>query len=469
MRWILTSTLPFLKRQDAVKQLSNSDTKSHFDELVSFIDRHPRASILTLWIFIMKAVISILTPLSYDFMTTGVLVVAGSISAIISNNAPYVIWMIILKGLYIFWQYLPIAHPSINSMIGYWYFFPTFASQLLIFMMKSPLTFFDFLCGVLTYKILFLITNSEDRSIVGMCLWFLNPYVTLATEMVGQYDVMVAFFLLASLFYFLSGKAIVSSTCLTVSIFLKLYTLLLLPVFIIISLKQKVSNGALKFVSTFALISFSASVFIALAGWSFANFKTLGLYYLSKGFSFFTGITLELRSLGLALPFPVWTPIQIVGLTVIFLALYLFVMLDFWREEGDRILDAVFGFTLIIFAFSFWHSQYLMWVLPFLSIDYVLNRTRWIYPTLFVGTAFISELIYFSYNFSTFGHSLFFVPNYYESFQIVSNLIFHLYENPVWTDMVATFFKSIFVGVCIFYLLRIMLRNVDFNKTNEQL
>ena len=406
---------------------------------------------------IAKVVLAIFTPLSEDFLNSALLIGPLDLWAIVKTDGAYLLWMLTAKGIYTVWQLLPLDHPAMESIAGFWYFIPSLSSQVLILLLKLPLIIFDGLCAFAIYKIGFWYTGSSDKSLTASALWLLNPYVTITSEMLGNYDVIVVFFFLMSIFYFLKGRYIQAGVTLMVSTTLKPYPILLLPTFIIILVRQKEVKGALKLGVTVML--FAVGILIPLISIAPTRSHLAGLfyYYFEKGSAFFIGFFLESYATKTS-----FLHVQI-GLTIVFSTLYIFIMSEFWQTGKKSILDAILGFCLIIFAFSFWHPQLLLWILPIITLDCLLNRTPKPYPILFTLTAFIFELIYFSFYFASHGHGFFFIPNYNPELLTLSKSILDLYKTPFWIGPIAIIARSIFMSICLFYLVRIILRNTRFN------
>jgi len=433
--------------------------KEYFASLSSFITNHPKFTTSVLFVLIAKAAISIFTPLSEDFLTTGVLVAPASIWAILKTDGPYLLWILLVKGTYTIWQILPVNHPPAESMVGFWYFFPSLSSQLLIFMLKLPLLVFDGLCALTIYKIASWYGSSQERSLIASMLWLVNPYATLITEMFGAYDVIVVFFFLLSILCFLKERFLQCAIALTVSICFKPYPLIVLPIFLIILMRQKGLKGVIKFALTTLILTTAAILAVTIYAWRIGSLIDLFSYYSQKGSAYFIGFILESYTSRIG-----WTvPIQI-GATIVFAVIYIFLMIEFWGQEKRSILDALLGLCLIIFAFSYWHPQLLLWILPLITLDYILNKTARPYPLIFVSTAFLFELIYFSFYFTSHGNSLFFIPNYTQELTGLSNLIYPLYKTPYWIGSPAITLRSVFVSVCLYYLIKILIRNINMLK-----
>lgn len=428
----------------------------------AFIKEHPKAAASFLSIMIVKVVLSIFTPLSEDFLNSAMFIGPTPLLTILRNDGPYLLWMLLAKGIHTVWQMLPLQHPHIETVVGFWYFIPSPSLQVLVFMLKLPLLVFDALCALLIHKIAFSYTASNRSSLTASTLWLLNPYVTMTSEMLGNFDVIVAFFILMSILNFTRGRYVRSAATLMISTFLKPYPLLLLPIFIILLLKLKDYKGTAKFLLTIVLPSGAVLIPLLAITSTLKNLTGLLDYYFEKGSTFLTGFVLESYASKTSF-------VQVrIGLTIVFAVLYIFIMVEFWKGTRRSLLDAILGFTLVIFAFSFWHPQLLLWVLPIIALDYAINRTPKFYPIIFTLTAFIFELIYFSFYFTSYGNSFFFIPNYNPQLLTLSQSIQDFYKTPLWIGPIAIIARSIFLSVCSLYVIRILLRNTHIITTYSQ-
>lgn len=407
--------------------------KSYWSRIVSFFDVHPVLSVLLVWILVAKVVLSILTPLSADFLLTGPISSSNGIAWAIGTGNFGILWIILEAAIYHVWLLLPVTHPP--HMMGLWYFFPSFSSFLLVFMYKLPLIVIDFLTAFLLYRIAALYGASHVHAVEVAFLWLANPYVTLMSEMWGAYDIIAQFFVLLSVLLLLKGRATTSALSLVMGIALKLYPIILLPVFALFLLKEDRRNFA-RFLAT-ALLSL-----LILVGGLIANSS-----FLLRFWNYFFDQAFFLRGSGFEEYLPAYFA---VGATLIVSIVYLYI--SYVRDNVRFLVDSILGLFLVVFALTFWHPQFFVWVLPFVTLHYVLRRPNPVYPILLIGSAFAYVLVRFSYYFSSYGTSVFFIPNYNSQLQAVSDSIYNFFAAN-WNGPLVIVLRLVFLGLCVYYVL----------------
>ena len=422
-----------------------------------FIRVHRYGSALLALLIGAKATLMVLSPLSEDFLTTGVLAAEIDAMTILKGDGAYVLWMLLVRAMYCAWRIVPIAHPLVESMTGFWYFVPSLSSNLLIFMLKLPLLIFDIMCGYVVSRLCLSHTASRHLAYVAFMLWMVNPYLTIVTEMFGAYDVIVVFFLLVSIFLFDRKKVCLSAVLLAVSAAFKPYSLLLFPAFTLSLVRGGRARQAAKFTGVLALLGLVGPVLFIASGATPQAIADLFSYYFVKGGTFFQSFVLRSETsefLKMAM-----------SLTFTLLTVCLAFMYGLWKISSENLLDSSFALCLTFLVFSFWHPQMLIWTIPFITLDYCINRTSKIYPTVFFLTAFAFEFVYFSFYFTSHGHSFMFIPNYTAQISELSRSTRSLYESNS-ALIIANIARSVFSGVCIYYLVRIFLRNIDLSRIN---
>ena len=409
--------------------------------IVSFIDKHPALSIFLVSIFAAKSVISILTPLSADFMLLGPISSSQGIAWVLGTGNPAVLWILVMMGIHNVWLLLPIDHTSLTLMMGLWYFTPSFSSFLLVFMYKLPLIVIDFVSAFLLYRIAISLGVDYRGATAATVLWLANPYVTLTSEMWGGYDIVAQFFVLASILLLMKNRTITAALALAIGVGFKLYPLILLPAFLLFLLKQR-RQAFRRFLgaTAFSILLMTSAVFFVVGGGS--HLRALARYFLDQS-GFFTLSAFE-----------TYLPAYVaLGLTVAATTFYLLLSYRLRASSKEFLVDSVFGQLLILFALSYWHPQYLVWILPFVTLDYVLHRPRPLYPILLIGSAFSYVLIRFGYYFSSYQTTVFFVPNYDNQLQAISNMIYALFESN-WNGPEVVLLRGLFLGICVLYVVK---------------
>jgi len=427
------------------------DVRALSARLASFVAAHPSGSAAIVFAIFAKATLSILSPLSEDFLTAGVFVAETDPMTILKGNGPYVLWMLLVRGMYSIWRILPVDHPSVESMVGFWYFIPSLSSNLLIFVLKLPLLVFDVLCGYAIYRLCLTYTGSHSTSFAALGLWLTNPYMTLVTEMFGAYDVIVVFFLLTSVSLFVEGRVLFSGFWLVIASALKPYPILLLPAFLFALLRSGKLKESVRLVSLVGLFGLVATGLLASVS-SVVRVMEMFSYYFEKGGVFFQSFVLTSEASEFIT--------MKTSLTFVLLTLYLALMCGLWRANVTSVLDSALALCLIFLVFSFWHPQMFVWVLPFITLEYAVNKTSKIFPISLVLTAFMFEFVHFSFYFASHGHSFMFIPNYTSQLLELSKSIQGLHKSHS-AAITANIARSLFSGICIYYLTRIFLRNID--------
>lgn len=100
------------------------------------------------------------------------------------------------------------------------------------FTLKLPVLIGDLMVGLLLYHIV------KERSSLSSAkkaflFWYLNPFVILTASVVGQNDVLVALFMLVSLYLVVKHEYVYSGASLGLSILFKLYNIYVLPFFLL--------------------------------------------------------------------------------------------------------------------------------------------------------------------------------------------------------------------------------------------
>jgi hypothetical protein len=292
----------------------------------------------------------------------------------------------------------PISMASISPALNY---YPSLNALyvpgvLFSFIEKVPLLFSDFFATILLYKIVLSLTGKKGLAETAAILWFLNPYLIWVSSVWGMWDTLPALFSLACVYFLLKKKFVLSSVCLMLGIFLKVYPLLfLLPITFYILRTSPVGDrlkNLAKFYSVivipsiFLLVTFSGSAMAFLTSWFFPNSNVVA------------GIIANPSANPLGLGLTYWTllgPDRLVNyplnsgfvstMMILSTALVLsFVTLGYLRiskmgfqkpayELSAALLFCIFAFFL---SFRIVDEQFLVWALPFLIILFTGTRIK---------------------------------------------------------------------------------------------
>jgi hypothetical protein len=402
-------------------------------------------------IVIVKFFLGLVTPLSLDFIDW-LTIANGSLGAIptVSLYAP---WVLIMKAIVEMWLILPVTHPRLEDVIGVWYFRPSLSIILLIAMEKAPLLLFD--TGVaLTIRSVVNRYHGPAWGNRAMVLWLANPYVTLTTEMFGTWDIVSTFFLLISCVLFSRGQYLKSGLALSVGIAAKVYPILALPVFLLFLSRKNLRPKLTSFASGVTL-PYVPMLIVLFQAEKTPLSSSLLAHYVFLNLRLLLGYTLILGGVP-------------INLLVIAFSLFVFGYLFLWKPDASSIFEGVFCLFLIVFAFSHWEPQYLLHMLPFLTIFYMSSGRRKLPFIAYMAGAMVYVLLDWAFYFTSWGHTLFFIPNYNSLMEHYSQLYLFIPGWPIWADVTTNTVligpaRSIFIAASLCYVVWVFLRRFDVN------
>jgi hypothetical protein len=139
---------------------------------------------------------------------------------------PY-LWL--TRIVYLVWSSVPFERVNLSSWLVSSNDFPlSFSSATLIFFLKLPILASSLLIGLLVYKHV-----SGRKRWLALLAWLLNPVVILNGEMAGNYDMVVAVLIFSSILLLSKQRYFLSLTPFAISVALKLYPIILLPVYLL--------------------------------------------------------------------------------------------------------------------------------------------------------------------------------------------------------------------------------------------
>ncbi|MBA7632975.1 hypothetical protein ES703_40531 [subsurface metagenome] len=240
-----------------------------------------------------------------------------------------------------------------------------------LFFLKVPYLLFDLACALLLLRIF----KDQKKGLRAFKFWMINPVAIFTLYIFGRFEVIPVFFILLSLYYVKKGKNILAALVLGISIATKFYSLIFLLPFVFIAGDKIGERLKLLFLSLIPLLVMQIPNMLsrvqsevgALAGSSFID------YLLAMRFKF---------------PYIHDTVfIFIVGYTLVLLYMYYnskFSFASLWKY--------MFVILLLLFATSFFHPHYFMWLSPFIAIQIAEDKK-------FIGLYVIQVLCVAIYSF----------------------------------------------------------------------
>jgi len=403
--------------------------------------------------FIVKILVGLATPGSIDFFN-------------LCRGAAFTDWTLRYHGWYTFsfylmnlfyrlWLLAPISHPPVEEVLNK----PLMSGDFLIFrgFMKAPLILFDLAVGVLLYKLASALSGSGEKSYLVMALWLFNPYVIAEVEITAQIDVVSTCLVVLGALLFLRGRYLLAGLSIGVGVIARFYPLILIPLFLL--LLRDGRAGKLKFlVGACTPILTAISVLYLKLGaalpYMIWRIPVRGAEYVTEEeFLWFFGYIAK----GGVYP-------NDLGVSFV-LAMYIFHIIairSLWNRERRLICDSIFIALLTYFGFAFWNKYHSVWIVPFITLEYGVNREtagEKLYTMLFV-TFFICSYIYGSL-WSHLGAS--YIPPYNEPLRSVRDALIGVWKTASQGQLLETFNRSILAAVSTLYICYITLRNVGFS------
>ena len=251
----------------------------------------------------------------------------------------------------------------------YWYFgfFDLFFNGI-FGLLKLPYLVFDLLLGFLLYKMV-----EPKKALFAFTIWMFNPVSLYATYMIGQFDIIPAFFSVLSVYFALKNRLTWAALALGTAIAFKLY-----PIFLIIPLIILGKN----YWERFKLIMFSLSPYLlSILPYLFSeNFRAYALFANQSSKSLYAAI-----------------PVSGGESILLFPAILIFFYLLIWNKTLDKLNLWRFYLIplLLFFILTHYHPQWLIWVTPFLILEIINNSFKnWLAQTLILGS-WIGSLFFF--------------------------------------------------------------------------
>lgn len=405
--------------------------------------------------FAIKILLSALTPLSADFLGN-VLFTQFSWQNVLSSGF-YASWISFMKAITMLWGALPMNHPNLENTIGFWYVVPNASTITLLMMQKAPLLIFDAATAVMIGRIVAEYASAKVAQ-QAVLLWLANPYITLTTEMWGTWDIVSAFLLLIAVAAFAKSRFLESGISLGLGIAAKMYPLLALPIFLMFLTRERIRSSLQFMIGVVGAYFVTGAIPMILGERSRTSAATLGQV------SYFGG-----NVWGYSLDF---YNIEI-SILVVAGVLFVFGYFLLWKPRRTSILEAVICLYLLVFAFTYWETQFLLNLLPLLTVFYFKAGKKKLPFVTYMSSALAFVLLNFAFYWTSWGHSFFFIPNYTPFLQHYSDLLLFIAGWPIASGTVnsilLTPIRSIFVGVSLYYFFWIFAKNSDRGALSRSL
>jgi hypothetical protein len=315
---------------------------------------------------------------------------------------------------------------------------------LLALLIRSPLLLFDVGIGVVLYFLSWRLKPSKALARLVSLAWFLNPYTILGIEMLGDPDVAVVFLTVCAVLLLLYKRFLFASLVLAAGTALKLYPILLLPPILLYTR----AVGTRRQFRTVVLLTVLGV--IGYLSWVIEDL--LSLVYNPRALLEYAPYTQSIK------PFIESSfGIQISLLSVVLIILYTVTWTFAGRIRVDYMLNqTILPVLLVFFAFADPYPQYLVWALPFLTIDVVLvNRRNLGLLISMLALMFVWGLMAFTGYLTPSGYNLLLIQLQGGNLPWYSNALEAALGNKI-TGLLFPFIKAGFSAACFVYALNII-------------
>lgn len=241
--------------------------------------------------------------------------------------------------------------------------------NLHLLLLKFPYLIFDIALAFLITK---LFETGKDK-FLAFTLWMFNPVNLYTTYMMGQYDLIPTFFIVASLVLIKKNKLNLASLILGLGIAFKIFPLLLLPPLALLgkSWWDKTRVGFL------GLLPYFLTILPYLPSPSFRT-TALAAEQLSK--SFYASVPVSGGESLLLFP--------------LIIGLFYFVYL-YKKDDSSNLWTRFLSILLLFLILTHFHPQWFLWVTPLLIIDLIKYQFKHLLPITILLISFAASLFFF--------------------------------------------------------------------------
>jgi hypothetical protein len=333
--------------------------------------------------FAIKTLVTIMMPayISSDFVDWVHLtqlmssqVQAGMIPQL-SGYGAYAFMGLFLVPFFLAWSALPIAHPACAACLLSQSF--SVGELSLNFMMKLPIM----LCDLFTGIMISIISRKFKSGVAARAfwIWYLNPFTTFLMELNGTIDIIPTFVFLCACYLGLKRRWFWSGFLLFISCIMRFFPIFAFPFLALYALREKSKRGISMFLTSFGLSILAViSVEAAIVG-SFGGLVGV--------------ISFVLANQPWLLAFLGFSVSSFVNLTPFLVIIQIYFVARYWKANASVVDSALVGVLVLLLAS--YHQPYdVTWILPLITIYYIVNSDWTLLYTLLFITSFLYYLVF---------------------------------------------------------------------------
>ena len=292
--------------------------------------------------------------------------------------------------------------------------------NLLLLLLKLPYVAFD----IATAYLLMGFFTDRKKKLWAFGLWIFNPVNLYATYMIGQFDIIPTFLVVAALYLAIKNKVMPGAILLGIGAAFKIFPLLFI---VPLALTKDTWWGKIKIVFT-ALVTYAVTAFPFIFS---RGFRATALLAGQTTKSFYAQI-----------------PISGGESIILFLAVIIFFYLLFYYQKVsvENLWTRFFLMLLLFFIFTHYHPQWFLWLTPFLIIDLLISNFKNWLPLAISLVSYFALITFFDPGLSVW---------------LFAPIFPHLYGLPgIWQlvginpdiNSLRSIFQTLFVGAALFYI-----------------
>ncbi len=249
--------------------------------------------------------------------------------------------------------YQILIKPLLGNSFDHWLFDFSGLSSLseyiyrYLLLLKLPYMIFDFSIAYLLCKFL-----DKEKIKTALFFWLFNPLNLYAVYAIGQFDIIPAFFTFLSFYLWTKKSYVYSGLSLGIGAAFKTFPLLIIPFFLFTSARWK--DKLLWVILSVGIYGVTLLPFLSSPAFA----KNV----------LFSGLSQRIFQM----------QVTVAGFNVsVFLLLYAGLVLAKLLKRSIPLWALILSVFLLVFSVSRFHPQWVIWVMPFLTLAFVLVKIPW--------------------------------------------------------------------------------------------
>jgi hypothetical protein len=322
-----------------------------------------------------KVVLAVVTPASVDVYSY--LQLATRKDPTFSSSP----WTYLYNGTLAAWMMLPIAHPPVERIWSSPSILMSPSLHLLVFMTKLPMLVADLAVALVLHLLGRRLFPGSKAAWYVALVWLANPYVTFVNEMMAATDIIPTFATVLAIYLLYARKYLFGILSMAAAIITKLFPVFFVPGFVYLARSNKVRSTKL---IVYIVVGFLA--FLAYAFWALLGKNIVFLNLENPITQSITEFVLVRQSGSLAYNYGAG---DFLGIATFCLVLAYLVIFEFRPSRFTDPVRLVLLVFLVYLAFLDIQFQFVIWVVPFLTIEHFRDMRTTVPGALIYVSSFL--------------------------------------------------------------------------------